>query len=84
VLRSLWDNRHHWDEFLDYADQITVPVHFLIGADDPISGERDTRDMAALLKNADVTVLPGVGHAAPLETSRTVADAVRRVLVASR
>jgi pimeloyl-ACP methyl ester carboxylesterase len=76
AVRALWDNRHHWREFESYAHQIPAKVLFLAGDQDPMSSEADSRAMAAMLPNAEVRVLKGAGHAAPLETAGAVADAI--------
>lgn len=80
VLQALWDNRHHWREFSDYAGEIQTKVLFLVGGQDPMGGEQDARTMVAMLPHAEMRVLPGVGHAAPLETAGTVAEAIREAL----
>ena len=80
VLKSLWENRHHWDEFKGYASEIRSKVLFLTGSRDPMAGELDTQAMVTLLPNAEMQVLPGVGHAAPLETTGAVAKAVRNAV----
>ncbi|MFC1441754.1 alpha/beta hydrolase [Streptacidiphilus sp. N1-10] len=82
TLFSLRQNRHHWHEFQAYAPEIRTPVHFIVGDRDPMTSERDTRVMAGLLPNAEVTVLRGVGHAAPLEAAQTVATAIEAALEA--
>jgi pimeloyl-ACP methyl ester carboxylesterase len=76
TVRALWNNRHHWREFASYADQIDAKVLFLVGDQDPVSSEHDSRDMAAMLPNAEVRMLKGVGHAAPVETASAVAEAI--------
>ena len=40
--------------------------------------------MAALLPNASVRLLPGIGHAAPLEAADVIADLVREAVGAQR
>jgi pimeloyl-ACP methyl ester carboxylesterase len=80
VLKSLWDNRHHWQELKGYAGEIRSKVLFLAGSQDSIGGELGTQEMVALLPNAEMQVLPGVGHAAPLETSGAVAKAIRQAV----
>ena len=80
VLKSLWDNRHHWQEFKGYAGEIRSRVLFLAGSRDSIGGELGSQEMAALLPDAEMQVLPGVGHAAPLETTGAVAKAIRKVV----
>lgn len=76
TVRALWNNRHHWREFESYAHQISTKVLFLVGDQDPISSEIDSRAMAAMLPNSEITMLKGVGHAAPLETASAVADTI--------
>jgi pimeloyl-ACP methyl ester carboxylesterase len=80
VLKSLWDNRHHWQEFKGYAGEIRSKVLFLAGSRDSIGGEPGTQEMMALLPDAEMQVLPGVGHAAPLETTGAVAKAIRKAV----
>jgi len=77
ALQTLWYNRHHWREFRGYAGQIKSLIVFLAGEQDPVAGEADTMVMAALLPNAQVKKLPGVGHAAPLENTAAVSAAIR-------
>lgn len=77
AIRALWGNRHHWPEFVSYSRQIQCRVLFLVGDQDPMSSEQDTRAMAAMLPNAEVRVLKGIGHAAPLEMAGAVADAIK-------
>lgn len=76
VLRVLWINRHHWPEFLSYADTIRATVTFMVGDKDPMTSEIDTRTMASLLPSARVVVLEGVSHVAPIETAQEVANVV--------
>jgi pimeloyl-ACP methyl ester carboxylesterase len=84
ALRGLWENRHHWREFESYASQIPARVLFLSGDQDPLSSESDNRDMAAMLPNAKVRMLSGIGHAAPLETAVAVADTIAECCLAGR
>lgn len=77
TVQSLWQNRHHWHEFEASAHEIRTPVHFLVGDRDPMTSEHDTRTMASLLPHARITVLKGIGHAAPLEATEQVTAAVR-------
>lgn len=80
VVPSLWKNRHHWQEFISYADDIRTHAMFVVGSKDPMSTEQDTSAMAALLPNASVRLLPGIGHAAPLEAADVIADLVREAV----
>lgn len=80
VLRSLWESRHHWRKFVGYASEISTDILFIVGDRDPVSTEADAIAMAALLPNAKIRVLNGVGHAAPLEVPDAIADIVREAL----
>lgn len=84
AMSALWNNRHHWREFQSYAPQIETEVLFLVGDQDPVSSEPDTRAMAAMLPNSEVRVLQGIGHAAPLETANAVADAIIKTCVTGK
>jgi pimeloyl-ACP methyl ester carboxylesterase len=76
AMRALWDNRHHWREFASYAGQIETPVLFLAGGADPVGSAPDTRAMAAMLPHAEMRILSGIGHAAPLESASAIAAAI--------
>lgn len=80
TLLSLWKNRHHWPEFKQYASEIKAETVIVDGANDPVTRGDDAQQMAALLPNARVQVLPDVGHAAPVEASDAVADAIKLAL----
>jgi pimeloyl-ACP methyl ester carboxylesterase len=60
------------------ASQITVPVHVIAGADDSIEPEDSLRGaFGGLLPQVTFSVLPAVGHIAPLEAPAKLADAIR-------
>jgi pimeloyl-ACP methyl ester carboxylesterase len=80
IPKTLWINRHHWQEFLDTAPSVTADVVFLIGDQDPMSSEADARVMASRMPHARIEVLHGIGHAAPVETAEAVAAAVQEAL----
>jgi pimeloyl-ACP methyl ester carboxylesterase len=82
VMKALWWNRHHWPQFLGYAGEIQPQVRILAGERDPMATEADSRAMAALLPDATVEVLAGVGHAAPLETAGDVARSIEEFVPA--
>lgn len=83
TLLALRHNRHHWNEFVAYAGQIDVPVVFMVGDRDPMTTVADTETMARLLPHATVVVMPGVGHAAPLEVPDQVQAAIQNLDSAS-
>lgn len=58
--------------------QITVPVHVIAGSDDAVEPEASLRAaFARVLRQVDFTVIPGVGHIAPLEAPSALAEAIR-------
>ena len=62
----------------DEAARITVPVHVIAGGDDSVEPEASLRaEFGKALRKVDFTVLPGVGHIAPLEAPSKLADAIR-------
>ena len=82
VLVSLWKNRHYWRELKAYADEICTDVLIIVGDKDPVSTRKDAEAMKALLKRAkaEIRVIEGVSHAAPLEAPNAIADYVREAL----
>ena len=82
TIAGLWQNRHYWREFERTAAEIPAKVLFLVGGLDPMTSVADTGVMADLLPDAEIRVLPGVGHAAPLEAPDVVAAAIEDALAA--
>lgn len=68
ILRGLWTNRHHWPAFAEHSREVRCPVVFAIGTLDPMNSPRDGQDFAEMFENARIVIMPGVGHAAPLES----------------
>ncbi|WP_410594291.1 alpha/beta fold hydrolase [Amycolatopsis sp. lyj-23] len=83
TVAGLWQNRHYWREFERTAAEIPAKVVFLVGGQDPMTSAADTGVMADLLPHTEIRVLPGVGHAAPLEAPDAVAAAVEDALALS-
>lgn len=65
-LRQLDAIRGH--DALDRLGAIRCPVLVLAGEDDGVMPARYSRQMAARLPQAELVVLPGVGHALPFES----------------
>jgi pimeloyl-ACP methyl ester carboxylesterase len=84
TLSALRDNRHHWRVFLHQAPETRVRVVFLVGDRDPMTTVADTRTMAGYLPDAEVIVLEGIGHAAPLEATSFVLAAIQSELERGR
>lgn len=59
---------------------ITAPVHFIVGADDPLTPPAMHRDMAAKLGDAPVSVLPKAGHLSNIENPNAFNEAALRWL----
>jgi pimeloyl-ACP methyl ester carboxylesterase len=60
----------------DMAASVTVPSVVLVGTHDRVTPEAVARDLAAALPTAELRVLPGVGHALPLEAPDELVDAI--------
>lgn len=57
--------------------KITVPVHIITGGEDSVEPEASLRTaFGAVLKNVAYSVIPGVGHIAPLEAPAQLAQAI--------
>lgn len=57
--------------------EMRVPALVMCGEADPVLRTRASRDAAAAIPGARLTVLPGVGHMPPPESWATIARAVR-------
>lgn len=55
---------------------IHVPVLAIHGADDPLVPLEESKDLATLIANARLLVLPGMGHDMPSSLMKTIADAI--------
>ncbi len=49
------------------AGAIRVPTHVVVGADDPLTPPAAARELAALIPNAKLTVIPDAGHLSNIE-----------------
>jgi pimeloyl-ACP methyl ester carboxylesterase len=61
---------------LNNLKHITAPMVVLQGADDPLVPVESARDIAARVPDADLRIVPGMGHEIPVELVATVADAI--------
>jgi pimeloyl-ACP methyl ester carboxylesterase len=61
---------------LNNLKRITAPTVVLHGADDPLVPVESARDIAARVPNADLRIVPGMGHDIPVALVETVADAI--------
>lgn len=69
---------------LDRLPGVTSPAHVVVGADDVFTPPRFSREIAAAIPNARLTILPDVGHGAFWETTEAFNDAVLSFLRAHR
>ncbi|MEM0948472.1 MAG: alpha/beta fold hydrolase BchO [Pseudomonadota bacterium] len=90
LYRKLMTDKHHidgtlammaqWniDPLLNRLDQITVPVHLIVGdKDGTVPAETSVR-AADKLPNATLTKLPGIGHLAHEEVPAEIAALIRQ------
>lgn len=76
--KRAWPEQGMVDDISEQASRIAVRVHVIVGGDDRVEPEASLR--AAFGKvpgGVAFTVLPGVGHMAPLEAPAELADAIR-------
>jgi pimeloyl-ACP methyl ester carboxylesterase len=60
------------------TSRIAVPVHIIAGGDDAVEPEISLRSaFGKVLRRVEFTVIPGVGHIAPLEAPAALAQAIR-------
>ncbi|QCR43576.1 alpha/beta hydrolase [Curtobacterium sp. SGAir0471] len=62
----------------EYADRIDVPVLLVAAEHDDITAVPEQRALAERLRDAELVVVPGVGHLVHYETPGAAADAVLR------
>jgi 3-oxoadipate enol-lactonase len=60
--------------------RLRCPVEVVAGSEDRIIPPENSRVLAERIPGARLTLIPGAGHAFPLEARRALPDAIRRVL----
>lgn len=62
------------------AAKVSVPVTFVLGAEDKMTPRRASTDLIEAVANQQVIVMPGVGHMmpteAPIDTRKAIVDAI--------
>jgi pimeloyl-ACP methyl ester carboxylesterase len=71
-MRERRRNRTRWVGALTHAKGKLIPVRLINGADDPISGRHMTERYRALVPNADIMLLNGIGHYPHIEAPEMV------------
>jgi 3-oxoadipate enol-lactonase len=64
----------------DWLPRIDLPTLVICGREDALSTVSEMQDMAAAMPQAELAVIPGCGHLAPLEDPVHVNKAMRRFL----
>lgn len=76
--KRAWPEQGMIEDITEQTAGIAVPVHVIAGGDDPVEPEASLRAaFGKVLEGVRFTVLPGVGHMAPLEAPAALADAIR-------
>ena len=57
-------------------EKITVPTVIIHGTEDPLVPMASAEDLAALIPNAELRVIPGLGHFIPAELIPEITDAI--------
>lgn len=85
-LKGAWRAKREWPERGMIEDisastpKINVPVHIIAGGDDAVEPEASLRENFKSIPGVTFTVIPGVGHIAPLEKPVELAKAIRAAL----
>ena len=80
LLRYMKERPRHEALLVGALREAVVPLTFVWGPDDPISGEHVARALEARLPGADVRRLPGVGHYPQIEAPEAVNAILAEVL----
>lgn len=76
LIRYITDRQEHADRWIGALQQSDVPLRFVWGMLDPISGAHMAEGLRELLPDAPMTVLDDVAHWPPLEAPDWVAAAL--------
>ena len=67
-------------DFRPVLNRIAIPTLVIAGADDVITPPATVQAMAAMIPSAELAIIPGAGHLAPLEAPDLVNTAIRKLL----
>lgn len=78
AAKQAWPLQGMVDDIRTETSRIDVPVHVIAGGDDRVEPEASLRAaFGTVLRDVRYTVIPGVGHIAPLEAPAELARAIR-------
>ena len=84
LIHYIEERRRHRARWVGALQTTTVPLRFVNGPEDPVSGAHMAARYRELVPNADVVSLPGIGHYPQVEDPAAVVAAVRAVLARAR
>lgn len=76
LIRYIPERRQYRERWCGALMQTRLPLRFVNGLDDPISGVHMVARYRELIAAADVVELPGIGHYPQIEAPQAVIDAV--------
>ena len=81
VVRALIDGLRDVGNVYQSVAAIRCPMLVVVGADDVLTPPRYSKTILEYAWNARLEILPGAGHAAPIERPHHVGDAIRHFLL---
>ncbi|NUO79450.1 alpha/beta hydrolase [candidate division KSB1 bacterium] len=81
LLHYMPERKKHRSRWVGAMQQTHVPLRLIDGTADPISGEHMVKRYEALVPNANVVRLQGIGHYPQVESPRAVSKAVFAFIV---
>lgn len=72
LIRYMAERRKYRERWQSALQDAVLPLRLIIGADDPISGERMAKRYEELIPNPDVILLEGIGHYPQVEVGERV------------
>ena len=67
IIRYLRERQRYRDRWVGALQETDVPLRFIVGPVDPVSGQHMAERYRELIPDPDVTVLDGIGHYPQLE-----------------
>ena len=76
LLRYIDERKRHRQRWVDALVEAPMPVQFIVGMDDPVSGAHMAQRYRELVPDGTVVELPGIGHYPQWEAVERVASLV--------